>query len=124
VKVLVDMNLSPAWTRFLSQSGISATHWSEVGARDATDEELMRYAVTHGLVVLTHDLDFAAVLAAAGDKKPSVVQIRSGNLSPDAIGETLVRALHTAEAHLEEGALISVRPGYARVHILPLKRSG
>jgi predicted nuclease of predicted toxin-antitoxin system len=122
VKLLVDMNLSPAWAAFLSQSGIPATHWSEVGARDATDEELMRYAVAHGFVVLTHDLDFAAILAAAGDKKPSVVQIRSDNLSPNLVGDALVRALRAAESQLDEGALISVRPGYTRLHVLPLKR--
>ena len=30
MKLVVDMNLSPRWTRFLSDAGIEAVHWSEV----------------------------------------------------------------------------------------------
>lgn len=121
MKVLVDMNLSPMWATFLSEAGFPTTHWSEAGAHDATDETLMRYAAAHDLVVLTNDLDFAAIMAATGDRKPSVVQVRSDNLSPAVIGEVVIRALRAAETQLDEGALISVRPGGTRLHVLPLK---
>jgi predicted nuclease of predicted toxin-antitoxin system len=31
MKILLDMNLSPQWVRFLEQEGFEATHWSTVG---------------------------------------------------------------------------------------------
>src|SRR5207253_324838 len=63
MKLLVDMNLSPRWASFLAASRIESTHWSLVGAVTATDVEIMEYAREHGYIVLTHDLDFSAILA-------------------------------------------------------------
>jgi predicted nuclease of predicted toxin-antitoxin system len=35
MKVLVDMNLSPNWVRFLAEAGFEAVHWSKVGSTNA-----------------------------------------------------------------------------------------
>ena len=64
VKLLVDMNLSPRWAAVLAGAGIEATHWSTLGAHDARDSAIMTYASVNDYVVLTHDLDFSAILAA------------------------------------------------------------
>jgi predicted nuclease of predicted toxin-antitoxin system len=93
MKILVDMNLSPRWTGLLKDSGFEALHWSAVGRASAPDPEIMAYAAAHNYVVLTHDLDFSAILAATQGAKPSVVQIRSGDLSPAAVGRNVVLAL-------------------------------
>jgi predicted nuclease of predicted toxin-antitoxin system len=92
MKLLVDMNLSPRWSLFLAASKVEAVHWSRVGAVTAPDTEIMAYARAHGYIVLTHDLDFSAILAATGGTKPSVMQIRSENLNPDVVGEKIVSA--------------------------------
>ncbi|WP_175443943.1 DUF5615 family PIN-like protein [Nitrosospira sp. Nsp13] len=42
-----------------------------LGANDAADSEIMAYANSHDYVVLTHDLDFGAILAAIHGEKPS-----------------------------------------------------
>jgi predicted nuclease of predicted toxin-antitoxin system len=63
MKLLVDMNLSPAWVDFLILAGVEAVHWSTVGPVNAADQKIMEYAVQLGFVVLTHDLDFSAILA-------------------------------------------------------------
>jgi predicted nuclease of predicted toxin-antitoxin system len=77
VKLLIDMNLSPDWVDRLRAAGLSAVHWSDVGRMDAPDVEIMAHAAKFGYVVLTHDLDFSAILAANQGTKPSVVQIRA-----------------------------------------------
>jgi hypothetical protein len=71
MKILVDMNLSPAWVPFLNGRGFQASHWSGVGAASAPDAEILEYAETHGFVLFTHDLDFGMLLAARGAKAPS-----------------------------------------------------
>jgi predicted nuclease of predicted toxin-antitoxin system len=41
MKILLDMNLPPAWVDFLENHGIQAIHWSNVGSYDASDKEIM-----------------------------------------------------------------------------------
>jgi predicted nuclease of predicted toxin-antitoxin system len=86
MKILVDMNLSPEWARFLAQAGFEAVHWSNVGSKSATDSELMQSAAENDHVVLTADLDFGSIPAATHGIKPSVVQLRSDLRSPRAVG--------------------------------------
>ena len=67
MRILIDMNLSPRWTAVLNGSGFEAAHWSSLGAATAPDIEIMAFARAGGYVILTHDLDFGAILAATGE---------------------------------------------------------
>ena len=121
MKILIDMNLSPRWQKFLTEAGLQAAHWSELGAGDASDLDIMAYAKAHDYVVLTHDLDFAAILVATHGKKPSVVQIRAEQLAPDVIGSHIVSALRQLAVELDYGALVTVEPKRTRMRVLPLR---
>ena len=121
MKVLIDMNLSPRWARVLADAGIEAAHWSDLGAGDAPDVEILAFAKAHGYVVFTHDLDFSAILSATHGEKPSVVQVRSEDVSPEAIGSAVVAAVRQTAEELAEGALLTVEPNRMRVRLLPLK---
>jgi predicted nuclease of predicted toxin-antitoxin system len=120
MKLLVDMNLSPRWVDLFIGAGLEAAHWAALGLRTASDAEIMSYARTHDYVVLTHDLDFGAILAATQGQKPSVVQIRADDVNPEAIGPSVLSAIGQAAAELESGALLTVDPDRARLRILPL----
>lgn len=122
MKFLLDMNLSPLWVETLASSGIQSVHWSTVGDHGAPDSEIMAYASFHGFFVLTHDLDFSAILAATFESRPSVVQIRSANVSPAAIGPQVVAAILQSEDELADGALVTVEPSRFRLRVLPLKK--
>jgi predicted nuclease of predicted toxin-antitoxin system len=124
MKLLVDMNLSPRWIRVLTDAGIDAAHWSSLGLANAPDSEIMHYASAHDYVVLTHDLDFSAILAATHGEKPSVVQIRAEDVSPDVIGANVITALRQMTEELEQGALVTVDPNRTRLRVLPLQPRG
>lgn len=124
MKLLIDMNLSPRWIKVLSNEGIEAAHWSAIGAKNAPDSEIMAYASKNDYVVLTHDLDFGAILAATHGEKPSVVQIRAEDVSPDVIGLQVIAALRQMAPELEEGALLTVDPNRTRLRVLPLQPRG
>ena len=81
----------------------------------------MAFARANDYVVLTHDLDFGAILAATHGEKPSVVQIRAEDVSPDVIGRQIITALHQMASDLEEGALLTVDPNRTRLRVLPLR---
>ena len=71
-------------------------------------------------IVVTHDLDFSAILAATQALGPSVVQIRADNLNPRVLGAHVIRAVSQQAAALQAGALLAVRADSSRVRILPL----
>lgn len=73
------------------------------------------YAAAHGCVVLTHHLDFGSILAVTHGEKPSVVQIRATDVSPDVIDRQVIIALVQMAAELEEGALLTVDPNRPRL---------
>jgi predicted nuclease of predicted toxin-antitoxin system len=113
------MNLSPGWTISLAQAGFEAVHWSEIGPENAPDRTLFDYAMRNGFVILTHDLDFGAMLAASGGGKPSVVQIRGLDLRPGVATRQVLTALNQTAAELEAGALVTVDTQRTRIRILP-----
>ena len=122
MKLLVDMNLSPRWIGVLTNAGFESAHWSALGAANAPDAEIMAYARTDDWIVITHDLDFGAILAATHGEKPSVVQIRADDISPDVIGLQVVAALRQMADELEAGALLTVDSNRTRLRVLPLKQ--
>jgi predicted nuclease of predicted toxin-antitoxin system len=121
MNVLVDMNLSPRWTDFLIEAGFNATHWSKVGAPNASDHELMCWAAERDHVVLAADLDFAAILAATQGRRPSVIVVRSDLLTPATLGGAVLAAIEKAKAELAAGAIVSVDTKRVRLRVLPLQ---
>ena len=117
MKLLVDMNLSPRWVRTLANAGIESTHWSTIGAANASDAAIMEFARPNDYVVFTHDLDFGAILASSHGANPSVVQIRSGDVSPESVSGAVISALRQMAPQLEQG---EIDPARARVRVLPL----
>lgn len=114
------MNLSPELVLKLREHGVSAVHWSTVGTAEASDEEILRWARSNDHIVLTHDLDFTAILAYTQESAPSVVQLRTQDVAPVEIAGLVATILAQYRDALTAGALISVDRARARVRILPL----
>ena len=114
------MNLSPRWANVLSEHHIEAVHWSNVGRVDASDTEIMAYAKSNNYTVFTHDLDFSTILAKTNSNKPSVIQVRTGDISPAVTAHLVIKALLAAATEIEKGALITVDMNKTRLRILPL----
>lgn len=120
MKFLIDMNLSPKWCEVLHAEGWGSVHWSDTGNAAAPDLEIMRHAISEGCVVLTHDLDFGAMLAATQAKGPSVVQVRTQDVRPQSLSPLLVPLLKQYQTELEAGALLIVDEARSRIRLLPL----
>ena len=119
MKIVIDMNLSPQWVEGLMSDGHDCVHWSEIGPPNAPDREMLLWARSNGYVVLTHDLDFGAIIAATKADSPSVLQLRTQDISPGRIGESVVSAFKQFEELLIQGALVSIDQKRARARILP-----
>jgi predicted nuclease of predicted toxin-antitoxin system len=66
-------------------------------------------------------MDFSALLALTNASGPSVVQVRTQDVLPSAIGSLIIKVLQDFEVALTKGALISIDERRARVRILPLQ---
>jgi len=120
MKFIIDMNLSPLWIPFLAEKGFTAVHWSTVGKPSAADFEIFDFAAANGWIVFTHDLDFGMLLAAFRTSRPSVIQVRTQDVLPSAIGDIVLRAIQAAKQNLESGALVTVDSFRHRIRLLPL----
>lgn len=120
MKILIDMNLSPDWVVVFQANGTTSVHWSEIGPVNAADTVIFAYAAQHQYIVFTHDLDFSAILAATNASAPSVIQVRTQDTMPSAIGEAVLQLVRQFEVELNQGALVTLDMAKARVRILPV----
>jgi len=122
MKIVIDMNLSPQWVPILKSAGHEPVHWSQVGADNAPDREIMKWARNNNHVVFTHDLDFGTLLAATNADSPSVIQIRTQDVSPKTLSAVVLSSLKQFEDRLIKGALVTVKQKQSRASVLPLRK--
>jgi predicted nuclease of predicted toxin-antitoxin system len=120
MKFLADMGISPKTVSFLTSLAYDAVHLKDQGLQRVFDSFILEKALNEGRVLLTHDLDFAELLAASGGKAPSVVVFRLRNMHPDRVNICLNMILKKHIEALEKGVIISVDEGLIRVRYLPI----
>ncbi|HQU90746.1 MAG TPA: DUF5615 family PIN-like protein [Pyrinomonadaceae bacterium] len=87
---------------------------------NAKDREIFDWARRNDFVILTHDLDFGAILALTRASGPSVIQVRTQDIMPASLGIKVVSVIDRHSDVLSKGALIVIEESRARVRILPL----
>jgi predicted nuclease of predicted toxin-antitoxin system len=120
MKLLLDMNIPLRYLELLSDRGLNVVRWSEIGACDAEDTEIMNYARTNDYIILTCDLDFSAILSSTHERKPSIIQIRASIIHAQQAVELIAVALNKNAEDLEKGAILSIDMKNARLRLLPL----
>ena len=123
MKILIDMNLSPDWGKVFSDYDIVAKHWSTIGDPRATDKLIMQWALDNDYIVFTNDLDFGTLLAVTQAQFPSVIQLRTQDLFPESLKQTVINTLIQFQSELSSGALITIDLNRSKVRILPIFRS-
>lgn len=121
MKFLLDMGISPRTAVYLSKSGHEASHLYNEGLERLPDPEILRKARHEQAVLLTHDLDFADLLAASGDELPSVIIFRLHSMRPQIVNRYLETILSEHQEALRKGAILSVTDSRIRVRTLPIE---
>lgn len=91
-----------------------------MGDPRATDKEIVEWARENGYIVFTHDLDFTTVLALTSASGPSVLQVRTQDVTPAYLKDLVVAALLEHAEEMATGAIVSVDEARSRVRILPI----
>ena len=121
MKFLADMGISPKTVSLLNSLAHDAVHLKDQGLQRVFDSFILEKALNEGRVLLTHDLDFAELLAASGGKAPSVIVFRLRNMHPDRVNICLNMVINKHVEALGNGAIISVDEGLIRVRYLPIQ---
>jgi predicted nuclease of predicted toxin-antitoxin system len=120
MKILIDMNLSPEWVQEFNFHKIDAIHWSSVGKPNAPDSSLIDWAIKNDGIIFTHDLDFGTALALTKAEKPSIIQVRTQNVTIPHLSKMVISAIEIYNDLLTKGALLVLDEDKQRIRILPL----
>ena len=119
-RLLLDQGLPRDAAAILRSAGWDAQHVGELGLGAASDERIIEQAIAESRVVITLDADFHALVAVAGDRKPSVIRIRREGLRGPELATIVIRILEATKDALSDGALVSVTEKSIRMHKLPI----
>jgi predicted nuclease of predicted toxin-antitoxin system len=120
VKFLADMGISMTTVEALRLAGHGAVHLRDEGLIRLADPEIAAKATREGRVVLTFDLDFGDILAAARSETPSVVIFRLRNQTPAGVNPRLSHVICECAEDLAGGAIVVVEDEGYRVRRLPI----
>jgi predicted nuclease of predicted toxin-antitoxin system len=93
VKLFLDENLSPQHAAELRIEGHDAVAVLGAGLSGATDEQVLRFAVDSGRVLVTLDADFANVMRFPPEQTLGVVRLKVHPASEERIRQAIRRAL-------------------------------
>jgi len=120
MKFLADMGISPRIVEYLLEQGYDAKHLLDDEPGTMPDHEILLKARREQRILLAHDLDFADLVAASGEKLPSVIIFRLANMRPDHVKKHLASILRNNADSLREGCIMSVQEHAVRIRQLPL----
>jgi predicted nuclease of predicted toxin-antitoxin system len=104
---LIDAQLPPGLCRWLEARGHDALHVTDVMAGETPDRDVVAYAVTHDLILITKDDDF---LTRHPPIEYQLVWVRIGNATNRALAAWLEACWDGVVAVLEAGErLVEVR---------------
>lgn len=116
--ILADENVSAAVIEALRERGtrVTSVHGVELAGR--RDRDLLRHAVAHGEVVLTHDSDFGTLAVRTGEPYIGIIYLRPGHISAASVVE-LIDAVHGCGREVEPPFIVVAerRDGRARIRI-------
>lgn len=121
MRFLADMGVSVTTVQALRAAGHETMHLREEGLIRLPDAEIAAKALRERRIVLTFDLDFGNILAAARGAAPSVIIFRLRNQTPAAVNPRLLRVIANCAADLSSGAIIIVEDDRYRVRRLPIR---
>ena len=123
MKLLLDQGLPRSAVLHLRNQQIEAVRVGDRGLAPASDLKILDVGRQEGMVVVTLDADFHALLALSGVTGPSVIRIRIEGLRGEDLARLLVSVIEICDDDLLKGAMVSVTENGVRIRRLPVFRA-
>jgi predicted nuclease of predicted toxin-antitoxin system len=99
--------------------GHDAAHARDLGLARTPNEDIFRWAVGQGRIVLTFDLDFGEIAALYPGPRTGVVVFRLHNTRTHHVIDRLAAALARFSPDLQDGAVVLIEESRLRVRRFP-----
>ena len=120
LRLLADLNISPLTVALLRHEGWDVARASEFLPATAADEELLLLARQERRAILTHDLDFSALLALQGHSQPSLITLRLASGDPIEVARRLIAVAMALTEVLSQPCAVTIEDLKIRVRELPI----
>lgn len=121
MRFLVDENLSPLLAELLWDAGHDAVHVRDLGMARDDDVTVLAHARSEDRVLVTADTDFGGLLAASGERLPSVLLLHRIQGRKAAVqAQRLLEHLADVQDDLEVGSIVTFEDVRLRIRRLPL----
>ncbi|MGT2503307.1 DUF5615 family PIN-like protein [Bradyrhizobium guangxiense] len=117
---LIDMPLSPALARWLTETGHDAVHASEIGLHTASDVEIIDRARQETRTVVSADLGYPRLIATAGGDSPSLILFRGGDWTEASVRARLAEVLSALAENEIQHSIITIDRDRVRRRRLPI----
>jgi predicted nuclease of predicted toxin-antitoxin system len=121
LEFIADMNISPLTVHRLRERGWKIVRVSEIMDARTSDIDILNYAQERNRVIISYDLDFSELLAIYGYDRPSLINLRTDDISPEYTVQRIVEVVTQLEKELQEGIVASVDDTSVRYRNLPIK---
>jgi len=108
MRFLADMGVSLKTVESLRVAGHDVVHLREQGLQRLPDPEILAKASREGRIVLTFDLDFGELVAAAGSTLPSTIIFRLRNQTAESVTPRLEQVVKEESEQISAGAVVIV----------------
>ena len=113
---LVDEDLPRSLAPLLREAGFDAEDVRDVGLRGRRDDQILQYATSRSLAVLTGDVGFGNTTRFPLGAHTGVVVARFPNEVPiSVLNDAIVRAIRGLSEEDISGSVVIVEPGRIRV---------
>lgn len=124
MRLLLDQGVARSAELLLKASGLDATHVGTLGMQRSSDLDLIAFATSQNMVIVTRDADFSDWIATGGLRSPSVIRIRAEGVGAAEIALIIRNVVTGAGEALQAGALVSTDGRAVRIRMLPVGRDG
>jgi predicted nuclease of predicted toxin-antitoxin system len=113
---LIDEDLPRSLAIALQKAGFSAEDVRDAGLRGKPDADVLKYAVSKGLALVSEDMGFSNILRFPVGTHSGIVVARFPNeLSTTVLNGEIVGVLSSLAIEEIEGSLIIIEPGKIRI---------
>lgn len=120
MRFLANLNIAPLTVEALGRKGWDIARTSSLPPATSSDEEILETTRKEDRIVVTQDLDFSALPAAAGFERPGPIPLRLTAADSDSPAMRL-RVVPQRTVELRAGGALTIDDGGVRVRRLPWK---
>ncbi len=122
LRFLADMGVAMGVVEHLRTQGHDIIHLREEGLQRLPDKAIFAKAISESRIVITFDLDFGEIAAAAGNDVVSVILFRLPHASTPYVIQRLNAAINAIREDLASGIIATVEATRIRIRRLPIGR--